>query len=259
LNDQREPSAFISYSHEDADFAVPLHEGLQSRGINVWIDKYELLVGDSLAAKIGSAIVDNDFLIAIVSPASVDSPWCEKELAIAVTQGINNRTVKVLPLRLDRVDMPASISDAMYLDADRNDPETAAEEMAVAIRRHLGLISADIQKLVAAAAPTVAAPAGPPGWSGMPWRITAGPLPVARTGRDATGFGYKLERNGEERRVTVWISGSAMASSSEGLRPEVNEAKRTQGRSVARQLCNVDDPPAEVMAATYGIRLGMPS
>jgi len=35
LNDQREPSAFISYSHEDADFAVPLHEGLQSRGINV--------------------------------------------------------------------------------------------------------------------------------------------------------------------------------------------------------------------------------
>lgn len=86
---QTEPSAFISYSHADADFAGTFYEGLRSRGINVWIDKVELVIGDSLATKIGSAIVDNDFVIAIVSQESVMSPWCEKELAIAVTQGIN--------------------------------------------------------------------------------------------------------------------------------------------------------------------------
>ena len=258
LNDEREPSAFISYSHADADFAIPFYEGLRRRGIDVWIDKVELLIGDSLSTKIGRAIVDNDFVIAIISPESVKSAWCEKELAIAVTQGINNKKVKVLPVRLDQARMPPSISDAMYLDADRSDPDGAAEQMALAISRHLGLISPDLQKLVATTAPQPGPPSGPPGWSGAPWGITAGPLAVPQAGRDAVGFGYKLERNGQERRVIVWISGSAMASSS-GLPPEVSEAKRTRGRSVARQLCQIDDPPAEVMAATYGIRLGVPN
>lgn len=259
MNDEREPSAFISYSHADEDFATPFYEGLHIRGINVWIDKVELLIGDSLATKIGSAIVDNDFLIAIISSESVASPWCEKELAIAVTQGINNKIVKVLPVRLDKAEMPPSISDAMYLDADRNDPDGAAEQMAFAIKRHLELISPDIQKLVASTAQPSGSPAGPPGWSGLPWTITAGPLPVSPTGRDAEGYGYKLERNGEERRVIVWISRHAVLSSPTGLPLEVREARRTRGRSVAQQLCKIDEPPSEVMAATYGIRLGVPN
>lgn len=250
-------TAFISYSHEDKEFAHPLFEELQRLGIDVWIDEVELVAGDSLAQKIPEAIVDNDFVIAIVSPASVTSSWCQKELAIAMSQGINQKQVKVLPVRLDAAVMPPSISDTKYVDADRSAPEKAAEELAVAINRHLGLMSEDLQQVIAATSPTIPEPSSAGAWSGVPWMIRRGPLPVPPTGRDAVGFAWEIERKGVVRRVIVWISGSAAASTT-GLPEEVVKAKQTRGRSVVERLAATDNPPAEVLAATYGIRLGVP-
>jgi len=250
--------AFLSYSHEDKGFAHPLYEELIRLGVDVWIDEVELLVGDSMIAKISESIADNDFVIAIVSPASLAAPWCQKELAIATTLGINEKRVKVLPVRLDSAQMPPSIIGSKYVDADRSAPEEAAEELAVAINRHLELMSTDVQRLIASTGtpPPEASTSG--AWSGLPWTIERGPLAVAPTGRDAEGYGWEIQRQGEGRRVIVWISGSAMASTT-GLPDEVIQAKATRGRSVVERLVMTDDPPTEVLAATYGIRLGVTS
>ena len=43
---------FISHASEDkADFVEPLVEALQAAGFEVWYDKYELTLGDSLLQK----------------------------------------------------------------------------------------------------------------------------------------------------------------------------------------------------------------
>jgi hypothetical protein len=63
---------------------------------------------------------------------------------------------------------------------------------------------------------------------------------------------------GEERKpVTVFISGTAMASSNEHL-PDVAAAKNTRGRSVLSQVVGLDDPPTQVSVTTAGIRFGLP-
>ena len=53
-------SCFISYSWSDKDFAVRLHDDLQSVGVRCWLDAKELKIGDSLQDQIDRAIQVHD-------------------------------------------------------------------------------------------------------------------------------------------------------------------------------------------------------
>jgi hypothetical protein len=127
-------SAFVSYAHEDQELVLALIERLQNQGLDVRYDQVVLQIGDSLIRVISQEISDGDFLIAIVSPDSVESEWCQKELALAETQGINEHRVKVLPVRFRGVEMPPMLHDIYWADADRDDVETLARRLAAAIR-----------------------------------------------------------------------------------------------------------------------------
>jgi hypothetical protein len=85
------------------------------------------------------------------------------------------------------------------------------------------------------------------------WTIDGylGPIDV---NRDAIARIWQVARGDATFRITVMITGSALASNDEGLPPEVAEAKRTDGRSVVVSLLSLDQPPAEVMVSTTGVR-----
>jgi predicted nucleotide-binding protein len=72
-------SAFISYAHEDQELMLALVEYLQGQGVDVRYDQVVLNIGDSLIETIAGEIADGDFPIAIVSPDSVASPWCQRD------------------------------------------------------------------------------------------------------------------------------------------------------------------------------------
>jgi hypothetical protein len=99
-------SAFISYAHEDQEFVLALVEHLQVQGLDIRCDQVTLHIGDSLIRTISTQIAEGDFLIAVVSPDSLTSDWCQHELALAKTQGIDQRRVKVLPIRYRGAAMP---------------------------------------------------------------------------------------------------------------------------------------------------------
>jgi TIR domain len=130
-------SAFVSYAHEDREFVLALVERLQAQGLEIRYDGVVLEVGDSLIQVISREISEGDFLIAVVSPASVNSEWCQKELAIAATDGVEQRRVKVLPVRFQGAPMPPLLRDTYWADADVDDPETLARRLASAMRAHL--------------------------------------------------------------------------------------------------------------------------
>jgi hypothetical protein len=131
----RLPTIFVSYSHEDAPFVLDLVQRLRMRGVNVWIDQVELVVGDSLIERIGDAIHGGDFVLAVISPHSINSPWCQKELRLAATRGISENRVFVLPVRHGVVAMPSFLTDALYARSD--DPARLADEVARAVTDHL--------------------------------------------------------------------------------------------------------------------------
>jgi TIR domain len=131
------PSAFVSYAHEDQELVLALVEHLGAQGLDVRYDQVVLRIGDSLIERISDAISEGDFLIAVVSPDSVESEWCKRELALAMTDGINERRVKVLPVRFRGSEMPPMLRDTYWADADEDDVETIAERLAVAMQDHL--------------------------------------------------------------------------------------------------------------------------
>jgi TIR domain len=131
------PSAFISYAHEDREFVLALADYLERQGLDVRYDQVALHVGDSLIRAISQEIADGDFLIAVVSPASASSEWCRKELALALTQSINEARVKVLPVRFRGGDMPPELQDTYWADADADNIETLARRVAAAMQAHL--------------------------------------------------------------------------------------------------------------------------
>lgn len=107
---------FISYSHEDRDFAHKLAGSLVSRNVHVWIDTWELSVGDSIVEKIQSAIGESDCLCVVLSKAAVQSAWCKKELSAGLLRELQERRVVVLPLLIEDCELPVFLRDKLYAD-----------------------------------------------------------------------------------------------------------------------------------------------
>jgi len=131
----RDPSVFISYSSEDASFARFLSKALGDRSMKVWLDERELNVGDSLTRRIGDALNSNDFMIVVLSPASVRSEWVKHELAEAMTREIKQKRVVVLPVIYRRCQIPPFLTDKKYADFTL-DSDSALHTLVRSIKRH---------------------------------------------------------------------------------------------------------------------------
>jgi hypothetical protein len=130
------PSIFISHAHEDKPLARPLTDALSGRGYRVWLDEAELRIGDSLVDKISSAIAEGDFVVAIVSPSSLESKWCQQELSWAASKGIANKQVVVLPIRYRGAQMPSGLTDKVWANADEETVEDLVDKIAHDVERH---------------------------------------------------------------------------------------------------------------------------
>lgn len=108
------PSIFLSHSSDDKPFVRKLAKSLRMKGVKVWLDEAEIRVGDSLIDKISSAINEADFIAAVISANSVNSTWVQKELSLAMSKEIANRQVAVLPILLEKCELPPFLTDKLY-------------------------------------------------------------------------------------------------------------------------------------------------
>jgi DNA-binding response OmpR family regulator len=130
-------SVFLSYSHNDRDFAHRLADDLRILGHHIWIDEFEIRIGDSLIEKISTAISEVDFVLAILSQESVRSSWVQHELKLAATTEISKRRVVVLPVVLQDDSIPAFLSDKRWADFRKPENYEASVRILVeSIDRH---------------------------------------------------------------------------------------------------------------------------
>jgi hypothetical protein len=129
-------SVFFSYSHADKPIVRELAAFVAAAGIRVWIDEGELRLGDSIIEQVAEALDEVDFVAAFVSKHSVNSEWCRKEISLAVTGELARRGVRVLPLRIGDVAMPATLRDKVYLEVDPTDLSPAARRLVADVQHH---------------------------------------------------------------------------------------------------------------------------
>lgn len=111
------PRVFISHSSADKQrFVLPFAAKLRERGVDAWVDVWELAPGDSLVGRLFEAIDAADAVIVVISRSSIESRWVAEELDAAAIKRIQTRA-RLLPLVLDDLtpsEIPAPIRHLVY-------------------------------------------------------------------------------------------------------------------------------------------------
>ena len=109
---------FISHSSKDHNFIKLLAEKLKEDSINVWIDDWELQVGDSIIQKISEGIRKSSFLIIVLSKYSIKSNWVLRELNSTLMRQLTKDDIKILPilLEIELDEVPPLMSDIYSVD-----------------------------------------------------------------------------------------------------------------------------------------------
>lgn len=116
------PVAFLSHASEDKPtFVEPLARELASRGVRAWLDRWEIQPGDSLVQRLfDEGLSQCDAVVIVVSQHSARKPWVRDELDTATVNRIKRGT-RVIPVRLDEVDMPAPLRHLAWINASRDE------------------------------------------------------------------------------------------------------------------------------------------
>ena len=87
--------AFISYSRKDSkSFAIQLHDKFVEKDFDIWLDLNDMPPAIEFQKQINEAIENADNFIFIITPGSVTSKFCRKEIELAVE--LNKRIIPLM-------------------------------------------------------------------------------------------------------------------------------------------------------------------
>jgi hypothetical protein len=112
----RQFKVFISYSRNDFAFADRLEAVLNADGIETLIDRSEIYAFEDWWKRIQDLISQADTVVFILSPESVASPVCQKEVAFAAA--LNKRFAPIVVRRVDVKTVPVELSQLNFIFFD---------------------------------------------------------------------------------------------------------------------------------------------
>ncbi len=107
---------FLSHSSVDADLARRLALDLQSANVDVWLDQWELGVGEQIVQSIEHGVDEAEFVIVLLTRASVASEWVNREWRRKVHDEARTERVAVVPVRGEICEIPDFLAQRSYAD-----------------------------------------------------------------------------------------------------------------------------------------------
>jgi len=109
------PKVFISHASEDKDrFVLEFAQKLFSRGVEAWIDKWEMFPGDSLVDKIfEEGLKEAQAVIIVVSQYSIIKPWVREEINASFVKRVTGKC-KLIPIVLDDANVPECLRSTLW-------------------------------------------------------------------------------------------------------------------------------------------------
>ena len=118
---------FISYSRTDSDLARKINDALQELGKTTWFDQESIATGTDFQQEINRGIASSDNFLFIISPKSVNSPYCAGEVEYAKNLGKRFITALHRPLSDDdQQKLPAALANVQWLDFNQHGGEFSA-------------------------------------------------------------------------------------------------------------------------------------
>ncbi len=126
---------FISHSSKDKQFARWLAVDLANAGHSAWLDEWKIRVGESIPTRIAEGIDECDALVVVLSEHAVKSQWVENEWQAKYLHEIRDRQVRVLPVLLQKCEVPTLLRAKKYADFTFDWSE-GFEELLIALRNN---------------------------------------------------------------------------------------------------------------------------
>ncbi|MBA2695818.1 MAG: TIR domain-containing protein, partial [Actinobacteria bacterium] len=106
---------FVSYASEDGDWVQVLAENLHRSGLEVFLDRWEVVGGDRLSQRLQDGLSRASVVVLVVSPAAVGKPWWQEEFAAAMVQVVGGGQ-RLVPVLLGEVVLPPFVASRLYFD-----------------------------------------------------------------------------------------------------------------------------------------------
>jgi len=110
------PDIFISHSSRDKPAAIRLASTLNFCAIDVWLDDWELEVGQSLTDEIAKAMDDSRFIAILITENYNKTVWTKTEYKKALSREQKEGRTVMLPLIVGKAEIPDFLEDKLYID-----------------------------------------------------------------------------------------------------------------------------------------------
>jgi hypothetical protein len=109
-------NVFVSHRAADAGAARRLATELRDGGHAVWLDEWEIDLGDSIVERIERGLEGASYVVLCYSSVGVVSPWMSREWMSTLARQLEGHRVRLLPSRLSGGEPPALLADIKYAD-----------------------------------------------------------------------------------------------------------------------------------------------
>jgi TIR domain len=113
-------NVFICHRKDDDKKAERLAAEIRGAGHNVWIDLWNIEIGDSIVERINEGLESANYVIVCYSTIGIDSPWIKREWSTTLTNQLNGKNLKLLPVVLTGGGPPYILSDLFYVDLTKD-------------------------------------------------------------------------------------------------------------------------------------------
>ncbi|HEY9727562.1 MAG TPA: TIR domain-containing protein, partial [Chroococcales cyanobacterium] len=109
---------FLSYADEDRATIEKIRNSLRRESITVWTNKTDIQMGEAFEEATKRGIEQADNVVYLLSPDSVISDFCQRELEYALS--LNKRIIPVWVRETDSMQMPSALRHLQYIDLTDN-------------------------------------------------------------------------------------------------------------------------------------------
>lgn len=122
------PTIFLSHTSIDKPFVEKLAKDLNNLGIDVWYDKYQIKVGESILWKIDEGIRESEYLGIVISQEALKSEWVKTEITSAWQKQVEQKGKFILPIYYRECEIPLFLQGIKYADF-RGDYKQGLEDL----------------------------------------------------------------------------------------------------------------------------------
>ena len=120
---------FLSHNAADKDLARRLGAQMRLSGADVWFDEWEIRAGDSIPGKVNDALETVDTVVLLWSADADRSKWVRAEFETALARGMEEGSLRVIPVLLDDTPLPALVRRIRWVDLRDDDESRAVNEI----------------------------------------------------------------------------------------------------------------------------------